>query len=400
MSKRLVKDWLEGYLRLTEESEPPRLFRLWTGISIIAAALQRKCRLERGTLTFYPNMYIVLVGPPATRKGTAMGQGYYFLSELGISTAADSCTREALIKRLKSMNKKKLNMKTGEQLVHSSLTIYSEEFTVLIGYKDIDFLTILTNWYDCGRGPQGFWERETISHELERVAGVWVNVLGASTPTLLRSALPTETIGSGFASRIILVNEHKKGKSIAVPKFTEEDRKLREKLKKDLEQILDLCGEFTVTPAWDAKWAEWYDSQEEEALRTLDSRTFSDYIGRRASHLYKLNMIVNVSRTNSMQIDVEDFEKAHALLLEVEKNMNDTFASFGRFEYADVMGELVRLLRSKGELLMDEVYRSFGNDADKKTLDMIVETIVAQRVAKRELVGTQFRLTWVGKVCR
>jgi hypothetical protein len=103
MSNRQLKDWLESYLIYTKRSEPPTLYKAWTAVSVLAACLRRKCKLKWGTLTFYPNMYIVLVGPSGRcRKGTAMGPGEDFLTDLGIKVASTSITREALIHQLKT----------------------------------------------------------------------------------------------------------------------------------------------------------------------------------------------------------------------------------------------------------------------------------------------------------
>ena len=63
MAQRNIPDWIEGYLAYTEDSEPPQLFKEWCAVSVIAAALQRKCKLEWGTTVFYPNLYIVLTAP-------------------------------------------------------------------------------------------------------------------------------------------------------------------------------------------------------------------------------------------------------------------------------------------------------------------------------------------------
>ena len=60
---RALKDWIDSYLDFVDNSEPPQMFKLWCAISVIASALERKCYLSWGTLTFYPNIYIVLVAP-------------------------------------------------------------------------------------------------------------------------------------------------------------------------------------------------------------------------------------------------------------------------------------------------------------------------------------------------
>ena len=127
MPSRKIDDWLDAYMEYTSNSEPPTLFRKWTGISVIAAALQRKCYVDWGMLTFYPNLYIILVGPSGTRKGTAMYPGQDLLRELGIPLAADATTLQALIRRLKETNNTQINPDTGVPVFHSSMTIFSKE---------------------------------------------------------------------------------------------------------------------------------------------------------------------------------------------------------------------------------------------------------------------------------
>jgi hypothetical protein len=129
--ERLLPDWLTGYLEFTNNSEPPYTYRLWTGICVIAACLRRKCVLNYGTLTFYPNLYVVLVGPSGKcRKGTAMKPGMRFLRDKGIKIASESITREALIRELKESDENQVDIKTSTPHLHSSLTIFSEELTV------------------------------------------------------------------------------------------------------------------------------------------------------------------------------------------------------------------------------------------------------------------------------
>ena len=86
---RELDDWISSYLRYVQNTEPPGMYHLWCAITTISAILQRKCRLEWGSLTFFPNMYVVLVGPPAARKGTSMNLARGFLEDLQIKASAD-----------------------------------------------------------------------------------------------------------------------------------------------------------------------------------------------------------------------------------------------------------------------------------------------------------------------
>ena len=91
MAARKAGDWIESFLKLTENTEPPKLYRKWTAISTLASAMRRKCALNWGNVgNFYPNMYIILVGPSGARKTTAMRLGEWYLDQTGIFKSSDS----------------------------------------------------------------------------------------------------------------------------------------------------------------------------------------------------------------------------------------------------------------------------------------------------------------------
>ena len=116
--KRNLPDWIDGFMLLTENSEPPILFRKWTAIATIAAALQRKVSVDIGiSLRFYPNFYIVLVGPSATGKGTAMKYAYDIIEHVpAIRLSAQATSLQALIRSMKETNLTDIDMETGDQI--------------------------------------------------------------------------------------------------------------------------------------------------------------------------------------------------------------------------------------------------------------------------------------------
>ncbi|KKL16209.1 hypothetical protein LCGC14_2497870, partial [marine sediment metagenome] len=85
MSLRRLNDWVSGYIEYSQETESPLSYHVWTGISLLAAALQRRVYIRWGYEILYPNMYIVLVGPSGKcRKGSAMNLGKDIITGLGI----------------------------------------------------------------------------------------------------------------------------------------------------------------------------------------------------------------------------------------------------------------------------------------------------------------------------
>ena len=63
-SSRILKSgWLENYLKYTSAQESPDAFHLWTGLSVLAGALQRRVYFKQGYFRVFPNLYIVLCAP-------------------------------------------------------------------------------------------------------------------------------------------------------------------------------------------------------------------------------------------------------------------------------------------------------------------------------------------------
>lgn len=383
-------DWLTAFLEWTKESEAPTSYRTWVGISCIAAALQRKTYLKWGPLTFYPNMYIVLVGPSGCRKGTAMNPGYRLLKNAGIRMAAQSTTREALIRRLKEANYTHIDPETGEIEFHSSLTIFSEEFTVFLGYKNEALMADLCDWYDC----KDRWVYDTKNMGTDEVQGVWVNLIGATTPSLIQTSLPQNSVGGGLTSRMIFVYEEKKEK---ISIFPQEDPELGEALKRGLERINMIRGEFKVTKKFFERWTEWYTETHYNPPPFKDDERFAGYCERRPTHIMKLSIILAASRmaNESRVITERDLERAIMLLETTERKMPYTFSGFGQSNIASTLQRVMTYIAMKREVTMSDLMRRFYHDADRLTMERIIQTLETMRVVDRELDGNEMRLTFI-----
>jgi len=373
MNSRLLNDWLDSYITFTNNSEPPYTYRLWCGISVIAACLRRKVVLNWGTLTLYPNMYVVLVGPSGRcRKGTAMSQGMYFLREMGIKLAAESITREALIRELQQCNDTQVNINTGDMFLHASLTIYSQELTVFLGYNNQALMADLTDWYDC----RDVWTYRTKNQGTDQINGVWVNLIGATTPDLLQTTLPRDAIGGGLTSRMIFVYEQKKWKVVPTPFLSKAERDLQKELVQDLERISMMAGEFTVTEDFIDSYVPWYTAYS-EGDPPFDDYRFSGYFERRPTHLLKLCMICSAARTSKLELNKADFDKALGIITLTEKKMPYTFSGVGKSNTADVMQRVIAVLEIKKEMEFLDLMNQFYQDVDKFALEKILETLIS-----------------------
>ncbi len=378
---RKLDDWITGWLEFVDNTEPPICYKEWVAISTIASALQRKCCINLGHLVLYPNMYIVLIGPPGARKSTAMEPARGILSQKGIKLSADATTKEALVRSLKLSSTSVSSLATGETVGHASLTIFSPELTVFIGYDNLQLMTYLNNWWDC----QDPWEYDTKDAELrDYIPAVWVNMIGATTPEILQTALPSESIGLGFTSRVVFVHAYKKGKVVPVPFISKEAQRTREDLFADYERIYLLSGEFKYTKGFIDSWVDWRFDQEKNP--PFQDPKLSGYVEKRPAHILKLCMVVSASESDSMEINERTLGRATKILSRVERNMLNVFSGYGENRDAKVMTEVMRIVGLAGEkgipfsILMDK----FKRDANKDTMLGIISTLESIKYCRRD----------------
>lgn len=369
------------------------MYKLWIGISVLAACMKRKCVLNWGTMTLYPNMYIVLVGPSGRcRKGTAMNFGMKFLREMGIKVAAESITREALIRELKQANDAQVDLGTGDMFLHASLTIYSQELTVFLGYNNQALMADLTDWYDC----RDTWTYRTKNMGTDEIIGVWVNLIGATTPELIQTTLPRDAIGGGLTSRIIFVFESKKGKTCAAPFQTKEERELFRLLVQDLGSISLLSGDFTVTEGFIERYVPWY-TEYSEGKPPFDDYRFAGYFERRPTHLLKLCMILCASRSDSKEIDVQDFDRALDILTMTEKRMRYTFSGVGKSNTAEVMQRVMATLAAKNRVEFGDLLQLFYQDVDKFMLEKMIDALISMGIVELDMSGGKKVIVYTNK---
>lgn len=360
MGKR-NKDWITEYMAYTDNSEPPILYREWVAISCLAAVLKRKTWLQWGHLTFFPNMYIVLVGPSGKcRKGTAMGVGYKMLRSLGIKMSANTVTRQALIEELEESQATYTDERNGDIIMNSSLTIFSQELTVFLGYNNLQLISDITDWYDCSDR----WEYKTKNSGKNEIDGVWVNLIGATTPELIQRALPDDAIGGGLTSRMIFVYEENKEKVLPFPFLEDGEVERREMIISLLDEISMMAGQFYVTERFLSLYKNWY--IEQNASPPIEDPKFSGYVERRPNHLLKLCIIISASSRDDYIITDEVFNRALDLLERTEIKMPFTFSGFGSSRTAHVTANIMRYLRNKPLVSESDLISKFYGDIENK----------------------------------
>lgn len=396
---RDLSDWLTGYIKYTENSEPPLSYHTWCGIGAVAGALQRKTWLIWGFETIYPNLYIVLVGPSGrTRKGTALRISREILSEVpNITVASQKTSPEALISRMKNSI---TNFPDPDGVIHfhCSMTCFSEELSVFLGQANINFLAALTDWYDSHRK----WEYETIGRGLDSVQGVCFNLIGATAPEWLQTMLPQEAVGGGFTSRVIFVVEEQKRRSVAKHILTEDEMRLQRALVKDLERISQLTGPFSFDAAGEEAYTTWYEAEDAKMARgefPIEDPRMASYADRRATHIRKLMMVMSASRGDDMLLSAQDFTRALSVLTAAERKMHKTFGGLGQSRYSAVTEKIIQHIQNVKIVTRSALLRQFYRDVDTQALKLIEEMMEMTHLVRidRSPMSGEKVYKWRGK---
>lgn len=341
---RISEDFVEAFMQYNYMSESPRLFLKWVALSTIAAAVERKV-YQIWDKKIYTNMYVVLVGPAGTRKGSAMWPGIKLVRTCGFKTMSQTIIKEAFIQ---AIEEKFSLLSDSVEESHSSTTIFSEELGVFLGTKNDEFYLLLTDLYDC---PDE-WEYRTKHQGTNSLRGVWVNLLGAITPKSLTMILNNENMGIGLTSRMMFVYADRKHQLVALPYKTEANAEMFKILVNDLEAISLLSGEISTSKSFEDAYVPWYES----GKVPFADEAFEGYNERRSLHLRKAAMLFCISEGNEMVLTDKHFHRALNLLQETEQYMPFALAGAGNNPMLKLQIHLEKVLtdgpKTFGELVV------------------------------------------------
>lgn len=399
MSLDFKHQYLNDYLAMVEETESPRIFHVWGALSAISAALGRRCWFPFGPMEILPNMYVLLVGTPGTRKSTV---GSIIKRQLKASTgvrfaAADTGgQRQGLVTAMlgkeegkeEFLNSQALTSRDGSLMALtldevSEITDVPEEgiptheadkHTVMVNTGEISELIGQNN-----QGMLGFltkmWDGDEYEYGLKSsqvsMKNPLISILGCSTPTSISLSMPPAAGGQGFLSRVILVYGSRKYKPVVWPEVPPVE--LVNRVQDVMSSVwYDRIGAFEMTPAAKAYASTLY----EFPLDITDSR-FGYYNERRFTHLVKLAMALCATRKTQL-IEEVDFSEAHRILRATEFGMPDALGEFGMNPLAQLKQQILENLRQNHVVRLDVIQAQFHRDAKAQDIVEVVKEL--QRV--------------------
>lgn len=386
-----MSDWITDYLKYTEKWESPTIYHEAVALSMIAAVVERKVWIPQGNNGIYPNLYIILVGPPATRKSTAALLGTDLIEQVeGLSSlASDVITKEAMYCEMEeSIRTFTYDDSTYE---HTSYTVVATEWGMFLPEKDMSFILALIKLYDCEKR----FKKGTKTQGNNLLPNVYFNMLGCIQPKKLGEILPKSAIGTGFTSRIIFVVADKPRHDEPSPTL---DGRLEGGLITDLHKFHNLVGEFRWTEKANAWYDNWYRHERNNTFLFHDER-FMHYVHRKPQHLMKVAMLMRISRDHSeLVIDTEDLLRGLAWLNALEGTMPEAYGSYGLSKSAEITELVRKFVRDKTTTTTMEILSIYFRDITAKELREVIETLVGGgHIKATTIAGEDVTLRWIGK---
>jgi hypothetical protein len=397
---RHCSNWLASYEEYVANTESPQELHRWVGLSSIAAVLRKKVYFALGRILVYPNIYCVLVGPPAVKKSVAIKFGKDLLAKIpDIHLSSDATTPEAFIQDLAGAVATE-QMPDGRIFVHCSLSVISRELEVFLGQKitNTKMLVLLTDLFDS---PEDDWKYRTKHGKSDVIPSVFLNILAATTPDSLASSLPLSAVGSGLISRIIFVYSDKRGKKVPIPELGEEDKKLEAALLEDLFIMSRLAGVYQFSPEAREYWIAWYNNFEgQNPSRICLDPTFSYWYERKPTQVLKIAQLIAASKTNELIITPEYLELAISYIGSVEPAMGKAFSGVGRSTISAELEMVAHALRTEGKLSEPNLVSRFLKEMDNVVFDNVIKTLIRSGQVRRQY-GTPNQpdyYHWVGEI--
>lgn len=319
-------DLIETFLAYTAALPTSHPFRLWSGISLVAGALERRVWVVTADKVLFPNMYNMLVGTPGTGKSVAIDPAREILLDSQcVKIAPDSLTKAALVDTLVDM--KRVIVVPNNIIEYCSAQIFIGEFAVFCPAFDLEFLGVLNYIYD---NPKTYSEKRRTKDLNIEVKFPQLNMLCGTQPSFLQAMMPDEAWMTGLPSRLMMVYSSEVPNVDLNLQIGEEavlggsraEAGLRPSLIRAVQALSKLMGQFTWTEESKPLMQAWASAR----MPPVPTHSkLQSYVSRRVIHMLKLCMISAASRTGKLIIEKADFLRAQDWLLSCEQTMPDIF---------------------------------------------------------------------------
>jgi energy-coupling factor transporter ATP-binding protein EcfA2 len=384
MSRVLKKPFHESFIDcVSPHTDIPDTFIIWSALSLVGAALKNNVYFQIGTYTLYPNMFIVLVGPPGVGKGASMNILEQMIIDTKpnqvVNTLSDRITAERIIERISD------GWSTAPQLKNMQLVLGKNDHNCLLFISEIRVLLGASDW--MLEFLEEAWSKTTYEYQTKNKGNVAIDnmccsLLAASVPDFLRNVNREAhmVITGGFSSRCLFIYAENPSKDLPFPeplKKNVKSKALYDNLVLDLQEIGTLRGEFVIDTGARLRF-ETFLRLNRAASSKDDSEAVANFRARIKAHILKLAMIFSVSRDNSLHISDMDMVNAIAEIQKILASLSKLFRGAGEGMDAAVTARVQDFIEKYGRVSKKEIFKALHRHLNSpETLDRILYVLEA-----------------------
>lgn len=250
------KNFLTLFMHAAGESEVPRPFIFWAGMSLLAASVADRIWLEpdRGRKVT-PNLYVFLLGPSGTGKEYAVHLAAKYAAKWPkTNTYGGSATSQYLLKHLARKHK----VEGGWEYVNTKLYFVTEELAMCTrpGEQAHDLVTTMTGLYKGAPYP---YRKGTVTGDDFTIPNPCLNWIAGSTDDWLVKTIGRDAVMGGFTARLVTVRA-RRDYNTRYPSmhFPEDLEEVREHLHQRVGAYTEIEGGFTIGPEAREIHDSWY----------------------------------------------------------------------------------------------------------------------------------------------
>lgn len=348
-------DFLADYWTYHQCYSIPRNYALWSGISLIGAALHRKVHFRIGNIEIHATNYVLLVGPMGNKKSTCCDFAKDVFRRVcpTLPIGASNQSAEDIVKSM--ADEKFERVYTNEDNEKVSVRCYAffiNEFKNFISYNPTRMVNFLVDIYD-----RKFYDSGTIKRGQEILINPSVNILACENPEQLIKFMRNDTVTGGMARRVVMINEPGYADPVPRPIITTAAAEAWLRVHTRLEEATKQVGGFTETDDGAKFFDEWYIKNHARMAKEVNP-IVKGYLSTKDVHMKKVAMALDVVSDKPMHVfSVPLLEHAMFLLDGIEEHMPKLSAAAGRNEMMPSQLRALELLKSHGGWMPEKILK-------------------------------------------